>query len=75
MYRQEATKKLRKYKRKMKRLKAMFTVVSLSALAMMIICCFAVPFCVLDMINAIVYAVFFGLLGVASAACAEAVEE
>lgn len=75
MYRPDATRKLRKYRRKIKRLKAMFTVVSLSSLAMMIICCFAVPFCVLDMINAIVYAVFFGLLGVASAACAEAVEE
>lgn len=75
MYRPEANKKIRKYKKKIKRLKAMFTVVSLSSLSMMIICCFAVPFHALDMLNAIIYAVFFGLLGVASACCAEAVEE
>lgn len=75
MYRPEAKRKLRKYKRKIKRLKAMFTVVALASVSMALICGFAAPLRALDTVNALIYSVFFGLLGVASACCADAVEE
>lgn len=75
MYRPDAKRKLRKYKRKIKRLKATFAVISFFSLAMALICGFSAPLHALDAITAIISAVFFALLSLASAACSEAVEE
>ena len=75
MYRPEAKRKLREHKKRIKRLKATFAVVSFFSLAMALICGFSAPLHALDAITAIISAVFFALLSLASAACSEAVEE
>lgn len=75
MYRQEAKRKLRERKKRIKRLKATFAVVSFFSLAMALICGLSAPLHALDSVTAIISAVFFALLSLASAACSEAVEE